>query len=261
MLSDEQRQVGALLTVIPLADAQLLESYFGDKKVFRHSLSSQTIALLSKLNRQKKEFSQKAKELREKMLSEQLDKNAQGATEKISEAEKSEKTATKQSLFGFPQDKKEQLKATAFALDNQSIKETTQRFLNWLRQNPEKHNLPVTRDGVVITPQVLQNFIAEHKQHPITLAQLQEVLNKSGLTITIPVSLSSQEQLRTNQPGAIQQLIMTNPYLVFSEGSPTPNATAAPSVQPPAPPPSPEQQTPKTPEPTRLNMPGWSTRR
>jgi integrating conjugative element relaxase (TIGR03760 family) len=261
LLSDEHRQVGSLFTVIPLADAQLLESYFTDRKVFRNNLSPQTIALLSKFQKEKKELMKRQKELREKMLSETTDKINEHKNEhqigeegKLAEKQK----ASKQSMFGFPSISAHD-KETNISAITHDAKETTQRFLNWLQQNIDKKNVSAlvshTRDGVFLDQKLLQQFIAESKISHMSATDLHNLITQTE--IAKPVTHAQVVQM-AQQTGQINNaLLVQNPYLVFPQGPPNlmanlgvPNANQ-PSTQPVAEQPKQEPTSrPPTPYPT-----------
>lgn len=226
LLSDEQRTVGSLLSVIPLADAQLLESYFTDRKVFRHSLSPQTVALLSKFQKERKELLRRQKELREKMLAEGAEKAGITKTEeqfKIPPKDESKNTS-KQSLFGFPTKQPDKEVKAAVKHDP---KEITQQFINWLQQNADKLNKSDSKNaaliqrvetGVLIDQKVLQQFIAESKTSNLNVSALEKLITQSEIAKPVTYTQVVESALKTGQINSA--LLVQNPYLVFPAGPP-----------------------------------------
>ena len=229
LLSDELRSVGSLLSVIPLADAQLLESYFTDRKVFRHSLSPQTVALLSKIQKNRKESLKRQKELREKMLAEAAERELQKIAEKsdvvkkedqsnISSKEES-KNISKQSLFGFPAKQEDKKTKTAVQHD---AKETTQQFIIWLQHNVDKlnnsdaKNIQRTDAGVLIDQKVLQQFIADSKISNLSVDGLAKLIAQTEIGKPVTYTQVTEAVLQTSQ----MTLLIQNPYLVFAGGLP-----------------------------------------
>lgn len=217
MLSDEQRQVGSIMTVIPIADAQLLEGYFTDRKVFRHGLSSKTIAFLAKL----KEM-MKAKEIRDKLMArDDLNKFADPTRRDIDRVMDpkvdQQQPSSKQSMFGVPGAGKalashEQKTTPATATDSKAL---TSAFINWTKTsvdagtqsvNQPDSGISVVEKGVVITAAALQAFIEEHKSLQIpSVEQLVQQLTLSG-TIT------------PGNVGQVTAVLVQNPFLVLPAG-------------------------------------------
>lgn len=227
LLSDEQRTMGSLLSIIPLADAQLLESYFTDRKVFRHNLSPHTIALLSKFQKDRKELLQRQKELREKLLAESAEKAGLDKDKKVLSTEDSKqesKNTSKQSLFGFPAQDKE-IKKTVVQHDS---KEITQQFINWLQQNADKLSKSESKNaaliqrvesGVLIDQKVLQQFIAENKVSNLSVAALEKLITQTEVAKPVTYTQVVESALKTGQINSA--LLVHNPYLVFPAGPPS----------------------------------------
>lgn len=234
LLSDELRSVGSLLSVIPLADAQLMESYFTDRKVFRHNLSPHTIALLSKFQKERKELLRRQKELREKMLAEAAERELQKIAEKagiIKSDEQSKippkeeaRNTSKQSLFGFPTKQPDkEIKAVV----KHDAKEITQQFVNWIQQNADKLNKKDSKNaalvqrvesGVLIDQKVLQQFITESKTSNLSVAALEKLITQTEIAKPVTYTQVVESALQSGQINSA--LLVHNPYLVFPSGPP-----------------------------------------
>jgi hypothetical protein len=210
-----------------LADAQLLESYFTDRKVFRHNLSPHTIALLSKFQKDRKELLQRQKELREKLLAESAEKAGLDKDKKVLSTEDSKqesKNTSKQFLFGFPAQDKE-IKKTVVQHDS---KEITQQFINWLQQNADKLSKSESKNaaliqrvesGVLIDQKVLQQFIAESKVSNLSVAALEKLITQTEVAKPVTYTQVVESALKTGQINSA--LLVHNPYLVFPAGPPS----------------------------------------
>jgi integrating conjugative element relaxase (TIGR03760 family) len=210
---EDQRQVGSILTVIPLADAQLLESYFTDRKVFRHNLSPQTIALLAKFQKERKALLQRQKELREKLLAAQVDKTDEQPLDKNADKDKK---VTRQSLFGFPSVAQQDRQTLPLIMHD--TKELTQRFIQWVQKNVDTINrrealIQTAEKGVLIDVKVLQKFIAENKIVQLTTAELQKVIVQTEIARPAVI-------LKAQQSGQTPALLVNNTYLLFPGGPP-----------------------------------------
>lgn len=214
LLTDDQTEMG-WLKVIPLADAQILESYFTDRKVFRHSLSSQTIALIHKIQKEKKDSKQRQKELGEKMLGENAEKAIRAIDEK---GHVDESKLTKQALFGYMA-ASEQSKLKSFAQEiRMDSKDIVKQFLNWTQAQEKssssdvKNNAVHVKEGVLIANGLLDKFVSDNKQVGVTAEQLYKVLADSGIANPVThIQLTGQ----VSPP-----LLVSNPYLVFPSGPP-----------------------------------------
>jgi integrating conjugative element relaxase (TIGR03760 family) len=223
LLNDELRTVGSLLSVIPLADAQLLESYFTDRKVFRHSLSPQTVASLAEMQKNRKELLKRQKELREKILAEGLERANITKTEdqsKIHPKDESKKTS-KQFLFGLlakQEDKKIQ------AISHHDAKEITQQFINWLQQSADRlnksdaKNIQRAESGLLIDQKVLQQFIVESNISNLNIVGLEKLMAQTDIAKPVTYTQVVEAALKTGQMN--DALLVQNPYLVFPAGPP-----------------------------------------
>ncbi len=214
MLADEQRQMGSLMTVIPLADAQILEGFFTDRKVFRHSLSPKTIAFLAQLQKMRKA---------QEFIGKQTDREQQ--IDKFAYLQQDPKVPTtqQQSMFGLPSATANHAQATsaqaqqAYSHSAVDTKAVTQAFINWFRDsvaegktsvNQADSNVVVSDRGVLIDKQVLQNFIDQNPTHaPKTVAEVQQTLLLAGIMTAANV-------------GQVTQLLIQNPHLVLPFGHP-----------------------------------------
>lgn len=235
LLSDESRGVGTLLTVIPLADAQILEGYLSERKVFHHNLSPKTIALLSQLNKNRKATQEKLnKDIKDKMLAEHANKELYKTAEKLGEGSsvvEQPKTA-KQALFGFPAVSQTHQAATQAATANARIDQATQneitkQFVQWLQNANEKKSISVNqanasayhvKEGVILTHQAIQQFLNDTKNTTMNAMQLQQVLTQAELVK--PVQFAQALQM-AQQTGNLQSaLLIQNPYIAFPSGPP-----------------------------------------
>jgi integrating conjugative element relaxase (TIGR03760 family) len=220
MLADEHRQVGSILTVIPLADAQILESYFTDRKVFRRSLPPHVIALLSKLNKDRKEFIQALKDQKEKLLASDTDKSK----EKLGKEK-----AAKQSLFGLPMSPHDQVQASMMSpleLSALAVRDVGQRFMHWVQQGIANKTLNVGQLGsalftaenkVFVNQQLLQQFLAENKSLPLNnVNDLRAALQQAELTR--PMTASEMSQIPALASAAGQLMVVQSPSLVMGFG-------------------------------------------
>ncbi len=208
LLTDDQREMG-WLKVIPLADAQILESYFSDRKVFRHSLSPQTIALINKIIKERKDAQKRQKELGERILNE----HAQNAIETKTPSDES-KLNKSASLFGFASiASHDKLKAAAQEI-KASSKDIVRQFISWLHQAQEKSSgseakidVPRVAEGALITNEVINKFVSENKQSHLTAQQVRDHLIQS----TVVISVAYAQQSGVLSPG----LLVTNPYVAY----------------------------------------------
>ncbi|MDX2163785.1 MAG: TraI domain-containing protein [Gammaproteobacteria bacterium] len=208
LLTDDQREMG-WLKVIPLADAQILESYFSDRKVFRHALSPQTIALINKIIKERKEAQKRQKELGERILTEHAEKAVD--TKSISDEAKINKSST---LFGVTSlASQEKLKSAAQEIKS-NAKDAVRQFINWLHQAQEspkstdaKIDVPRVAEGAVITNDVINKFVSDNKQSGLTAQQIREHLIQS----TIAVSVAYAQQSGVISPA----LLVINPYVAY----------------------------------------------
>jgi len=214
LLTDDQREMG-WLKVIPLADAQILESYFSDRKVFRHSLSPQTLALINKILKERKDSKNLQKELSERILNEHAEKATDLAKRSSDEVKKNKSSA----LFGFTSiTQQDTLKTFAHEIKANS-KDTVRQFLNWAEKNQSasdssnlKVNIPHDDKGAWLTQGALEKIAADIKQPGVTAETLYKALTEAG--IANPVQFLQQSG-QVNPP-----LLVTNPYLVFPSGPP-----------------------------------------
>ncbi len=218
LLSDELRTVGSLLSVIPLADAQLLESYFTDRKVFRHNLSPQTVALLSKIQKERKELLKRQKELRDKLLAETAEKSLDKDKPSKEDAKQDSKNTSKQSLFGFPSQDKEITKVIVA----HDAKQVTQQFITWLQQNADKFNkdslIKHAASGVLIDHKILQQFIGESKTSNLSVGALEKLITQTDIAKPVTYTQVVESALKTGHINSA--LLVQNPYLVFPAGPP-----------------------------------------
>ena len=203
LLSDDQRNMGSFLSVVKLVDAQLLENYFTDKKIFRHhKVSAQTTAALAKIQKERKE----QKEKQQKFNS---DKNADKNKEKFQ----------KQALFGFAgtglgtDDKKH------MTTEISAIPDVLERFIQWIQKDPDsklsQNLIQRINEGVVIDQKVLTQFVNENKSLNLTSQQLSDLLIKSDIVTPVQaIEMGKQTGIFNNA------LLVTNPYLVFPNGPP-----------------------------------------
>lgn len=248
LLTDDQREMG-WLKVIPLADAQILESYFSDRKVFRHALSPQTIALINKIIKERKDQQKLQKDLGEKILSE----HAKNATETKSQSDES-RLAKSTTLFGFASlAQQDKLKAAAQEMKI-NANAVVKQFLNWAEKNQSsadasdlKVKVAYDQNGAWLTQGTLEKIAADIKQPGITAETLYKALTSAG--IANPVQFLQQSG-QVNPP-----LLVSNPYLVFPSGPPpmvsavqvvtplgqsaTPQPVEAEAPKPQTPPPTP----------------------
>lgn len=232
MLADDQRQMGSLMTVIPLADAQILEGYFSDRKVFRHSLSPKTIAFLAQLQKMRKAQDFIGKQIDATGREQQIEKFA------YVQQDPKAHTTQPQSMFGLPTVPGQHAHATSAqaqqhisSYDTADAKAVTQAFINWFREsvaegkisvNQADSNVVVTDRGVLIDKQVLQNFVEQHPtQAPKTPGEVQQILLLSGVMTAANV-------------GQVTQLLIQNPHLVLPFGHPGTQAFPIVSMTTPA---------------------------
>ncbi|HEV2613817.1 MAG TPA: TraI domain-containing protein [Gammaproteobacteria bacterium] len=194
LLSDDQTEMG-WLKVIPLADAQILESYFTDRKVFRHSLSTQTIGLINKIIKERNDAKNKQKELHDRLTGEQIDKaqdkdkkEAKETKEKTGD-EKIDKEAALEAAILAQQEK---LRGVAREAKEASItpkeeKAVVGNFINWLNQTQEKtktgeSNVEINRvaEGVVITKEIIDRFVSENKLQNLSSELVEKILQQQS---------------------------------------------------------------------------------
>jgi integrating conjugative element relaxase (TIGR03760 family) len=214
LLSDDQTEMG-WLKVIPLADAQILESYFTDRKVFRHSLSSQTIAIIHKIIKEKKDAQKHAKEIGERILNEHAQKSDATFATKSDDSK-----ANKQSLFGLVA-ASELSKIKTDSRDSKAdAKDVVKQFVDWIKKETSDHQKGVegkaevlnTSMGALITQDILNKFVSENKSLGVNPAQVQSILSQQQ--IASPVQLAQQTGLITAASMTI------NPYIVYPSGVP-----------------------------------------
>lgn len=225
LLSDDQREMG-WLKVIPLADAQIIESYFTDRKVFRSGLPPQTIALINKILKEKKDAQKRQKELGEKMLNEHAEKAIVSKDSKDAKDSKLSKDA----LFGAAMiSQSDKLKSLAKEMKTDP-KSVVDRFIKWLETQDKQHKTTVqnTTDGALITEAVINKFISDNKNLGVTAQQVHDTLKSQGVTqaISNPVAFAQQ----TGQMGLESMKI--NPYIAFPNGGPPPIAMGMPGATP-----------------------------
>jgi integrating conjugative element relaxase (TIGR03760 family) len=231
LLSDDQREMG-WLKVIPLADAQILEGYFSDRKVFRHSLSPQTIALINKILKEKKDAQKRQKELGEKILFEHAEKAVD--TKTFSDESK----LNKQALFGFASTTQHDKLKTAMHETKVDAHDIGSKFLDWIKKEtsehqkgtPNKTEVSNIEKGAAITQQIVDKFVSENKSLGVTAAQVLDTLIKQniGEMLKNPVEVMQQS-------GQINVAVMTiNPYAVFPAGVPPVAVAQVAFVAPPS---------------------------
>lgn len=211
LLSNDFSDMG-WLKVIPLADAQILEAYFTDKKIFRHGLSPQAIALLEKIKKDRKDAQQRLKEFSEKVLGKDVDRTRDSKF--LSEDSK----YTKETMFGFAagMSQHDKLKTAAKEILG-DIKGITGQFLDWLHKTQikeaagltqDKLNMPFVENGkAVLTNAVIEKFIADNKALGITADQVKASLIQSSIV----VSVAHAQQSGVLSPA----LLVINPYVAF----------------------------------------------
>jgi len=244
LLSDEHRQVGSILTVIRLADAQLLESFFTDKKIFRHNLSPQTIALLNKLQKDRKELASRLKEFKEKMLSEQSQQAMQKEGDKTEKQEKSAKQGLFGGLAAISGVDKER-KTPPIGPDD--IKEITNRFRVWVQEGVKNKSISSNKEnslvhfidkGIVIDQRLLSQFIKDAKLQQISVEQLRHLLIQSEIANPTQYATAAEQALQTGRYNPA--LLITHPLLVFpAQFGPPPMASGGVVIV--FPPPNPVQ--------------------
>lgn len=232
LLSDEHRQVGSILTVVLLADAELLESYFTDKKILRHNMSAQKLSVLQKIAQKLEKDKKMLRELHEKNLAEKL--------EKLEKSEKNPDLAitpttiedakkTNPSLFGFAsiplsiEDKQKKQQTL-------SGKEITGLYIDWLKNNIEQATLSVnkqeayiqhSKEGVILDDRLLEKFITENQLNGVVNAtQLKQAIIQNQIAKPIDYCHVLQIAQQTGQFNSA--VLVQNPYLVFPYGSPPP---------------------------------------
>jgi integrating conjugative element relaxase (TIGR03760 family) len=218
LLSDDHRQVGSLLTVIRLADAQLIESVITNRKIAVHPEVKKMLALLNQTQKEKRDKKEKAnqKDLREKMLSEK-------ETDLFSkDQEKTDvKKAGKHSLFAAAAISATQDKERKTSTSTNS-NEIAGKFLDWVKEKLDKKSLSHNqsdslihhvKEGVVIDQRVLQQFIQDSKLSNINVEQLKQLITR--LPDINPTNYADAAALAAKTGQYNPALLVTNPYMVF----------------------------------------------
>jgi len=252
LLSDEHRHVSPLLTIIQLVESLLQEGFYTGKKVFRNDLSPQNILAVKKIAKDRKEFTDKQKEMKEKMQAEQLEKNKQldqdnqknNVKDKpadLSQSTDSNKKSSQSSLFGKPKDYQDynsmktsdSLKSATSYVIGHSDKEIVSKFIDWMKQNESQllanKTVQATEKGALVDQRVLEKFLTEAHLGTLNVEQLKKTLinEKIGSPVDYMAVVAGQ------QTGQISPAIqISNPFLVFYTGIPPINLNV--TVIPPA---------------------------
>jgi hypothetical protein len=202
LLSDDQTEMG-WLKVIPLADAQILESYFTDRKVFRHSLSPQTLALIEKLKKERKEALKRLKELEKKDKKEESKWNKESLLDDMTLAQ-----IAKEAKEG---------KITPKEADK-----VVGQFINWLNHTQEKvvagkSDVEILRvagaaEGILITKEIIDKFVSENKLQHLTSELVEKILQQQEFANPWQVARVTGHMTPT--------LIAANNSLAFAQGLP-----------------------------------------
>jgi integrating conjugative element relaxase (TIGR03760 family) len=257
LLSDDHRQVSPLLTIIQLVESLLQEGFYTGKKTFRNDLSPQNILAIKKMAKDRKEFTDKQKELKEKMQAGQVEKNKNlnkenQHTEKkdkvvdITKQADSNKKSTKRSFLDSKSvTSSDALKtATAYVIGH-SDKEIVGKFIDWLKQNEShlKSDNAISRveKGAIVDQKIIEKFITDSRLSSLNADQVKQALMNEKIAMPVDYAAVVAGQQTGKISAALQ---FSNPFLVFYTGIPpisingvtatvvsTPVQTTAPQVQ------------------------------
>lgn len=242
LLNDDHRQVSPLLSIVLLVEGLLQEGFYTGKKVFRNDLSPQSILMINKIAKDRKEAAEKQKEIKEKKdqkETDRLDKSKDSGKEKekkdpkVSQDELAQKIdkikQSKQSLFGIssiaqdtklPQSLDSQKSASAYPIGH-SNKEVISKFLDWMKQNETQNKASngifATEKGAVVDQKVIEKFIADGQMSSVTVEKVKQALVEANLANPVDYMAVIAGQQTGRISAALQ---FSNPFLVFYTGIP-----------------------------------------
>lgn len=208
MLSGDTRQMGSLLSIIPVIEAQIMRGYFIEGKKLNYALDPRTLAFLERLKERKLGLNAAKKETAKK------GQKFEAKTELGPEAK-----ADTSGYISEPS-KVEIAGVIGLAATDKAIK-MSQEFVAWLEQGIKDGKISyneansfiqvISEKEAVILPKAIEEF-AQFKNMDAK-AVLQQLNNASGI-----IDFNNLPMLLAQSGEAFNALMRINPYLIFPPG-------------------------------------------